>query len=273
MFENCIAGDLFVPLNCDYRVHEGSLRGKQSGRLDVARRPCRPLVRFAAVILFGSFVSGCLATLQGDPDRLYPVQYETDAARQLLPYLEQRYYDPAISEPERLATRNDIITRRMYIIDAQYSVYEAALTREHQEVDFAADAASLGLNTAGTLVPLGSTTRLLGGIAGGITGVKGNYEGDVVIAKTIQIVQLQMRANRDDVSARILQRMSGNTIAYPLSLALSDLEEYYRAGTFTSGLMKATNTVGDKAEAAKTDKENAYVIPIPAHDPATITLT
>jgi hypothetical protein len=101
-----------------------------------------------------------------------------------------------------------------------------------------------------------------------VIGVKGNYEGDVVIAKTIQIVQLQMRANPDDVSARILRRMSGNTIAYPLSLALSDLEEYYRAGTFTSGLMKATNTVGDKAEAAKTDKENAYVIPIPAHDPS-----
>jgi hypothetical protein len=62
-----------------------------------------------------SLLSGCLATLQGDPDRLYPVQYETDAARQLLPYLEQRFYDPAFSGRERQATRNDIIARRMYI--------------------------------------------------------------------------------------------------------------------------------------------------------------
>jgi hypothetical protein len=136
MFGNCIAGGRSVPLNCDYGGHERSIRGNKFGRLVVPRDACGPLVRFAAVILFGSLVSGCLATLQGDPDRLYPVQYETDAARQLLPYLEQRYYDPAISEPERLATRNDIIARRMYIIDAQYSVYEAALTREHQEVDF-----------------------------------------------------------------------------------------------------------------------------------------
>jgi hypothetical protein len=76
-------------------------------------------VRFAVVILFGSLLSGCLAALQGDPDRLYPVQYETDAARQLLPYLEQRYYDPAFSERERQATRNDIIARRMYIKSKQ----------------------------------------------------------------------------------------------------------------------------------------------------------
>jgi hypothetical protein len=108
MFGNCIDGGLFVPLNCDYyRVHEPSIRGEQSGWLDVLYSASRPLVR--------SLLSGCLATLQGDPDRLYPVQYETDAARQLLPYLEQRYYDPAFSGRERQATRNDIIARRMYI--------------------------------------------------------------------------------------------------------------------------------------------------------------
>jgi hypothetical protein len=106
-------------------------------------------VRFAAVILFGSFVSGCLATLQGDPTRLYPVQYEMDVARQILPDLERQYYD-AGSEPLRQAIRNDIIARRMYIVNVQYSDYEANLTRENQEVNFAADAASLGLNTAGT---------------------------------------------------------------------------------------------------------------------------
>jgi hypothetical protein len=252
MFGDCIAEDLCV--------HEGSLRRNKSGRLDVPRGACGPVVRFAAVILFGSLVSGCLATLQGDPDRLYPVQYETDAARQLLPYLEQRYYDPAISEPERLATRNDIIARRMYIIDAQYSVYEAALTREHQEVDFAADAASLGLNTAGTLVAPASTTRLLGGIAGGIIGVKGNYESDIVIAKTVQIIQAQMRANRDIVATRILKNMGQSTAAYPLSLALTDLEAYYRAGTLTAGLIQAANVVGTNAVQVEESKPDTVIL-------------
>jgi hypothetical protein len=260
MFDNRIAGELSVPLNCGYHVHEGSLRGKQSGRLEVPRGAFRALVRFAAVILFGSLVSGCLATLQGDPDRLYPVQYETDAARQLLPYLEQRYYDPAISESERLATRNDIIARRMYIIDAQYSVYEAALTREHQEVNFAADAASLGLNTAGTLVTPASTTRLLGGIAGGIIGIKGNYESDIVIAKTVQIIQAQMRANRDIVAARLLRNMGQSTSAYPLSLALTDLEDYYRAGTLTAGLIKAADIVGANAQKVEAIKPDTVIL-------------
>lgn len=176
------------------------------------------------------------ATLQGDPTRLYPVQYEMDVARQILPDLERQYYD-AGSEPLRQAIRNDIIARRMYIINVQYSDYEANLTRENQEVNFAADAASLGLNTAGTLVPLGSTTKLLGGIAGGINGIKGNYESDIVIAKTVQIIQAQMRANRDIVATRILKNMGQSTAAYPLSLALTDLEDFYRAGTLTPGLI------------------------------------
>lgn len=259
MFDNCIAGGTFVPLNCDYLVHERSLKDNKSGRSAVPHNACGILARFAAVILLGSLVSGCFATLQGDPDRLYPVQYETEVARQILPDLERQYYD-AGSEPARQSIRNDIIARRMYIIDAQYSVYEANLTREHQEVSFAADAASVGLNTAGTLVAPAATTRLLGGIAGAVIGVKGNYESDIVIAKTVQIIQAQMRSNRDNVAGRLLRNMGQSTSAYPLALALTDLEAYYRAGTLTAGIIQAADIVGQNALIVEASKPDTVIL-------------
>jgi hypothetical protein len=154
----------------------------------------------------------------------------------------------------------------MYIIDIEYSAYEEGLTREHQEETFAADAAAIGLNTAGTLVTPAKTTKLLSGLAGAVTGVKGVYESDVVIAKTIQIIQAQMRANRFDVARNILIRMRENSSIYPLSLALVDLEEYYRAGTVTAGLIKAADTVGKEVATKKDEKDNAIVISKPAND-------
>jgi hypothetical protein len=209
------------------------------------RSGCALLGRIAAVIIFGSTVSGCLATLQ-DPDRLYSVQQETDIARQILPTLETQYYQTA-NESDRQSIRNDIIARRMYVIDTNYSAYEAEFGWQNQGFGFAADTASLGLNTAGTLVPVAATTRLLGGIAGAVTGVKGNYQADLLAAKTGQIIQSQMRANRDQVAAEIIQKMGQPTATYPLSLALTDLENYYRAGTITSGLIKAADIVGTNA--------------------------
>jgi hypothetical protein len=49
-------------------------------------------------------------------------------------------------------------------------------------------------------------TKILSGIAGGVTGVKGVYQSDIIIAKTIQVAQTQMQANRDLILARILKK-------------------------------------------------------------------
>ena len=165
-----------------------------------------------------------------------------------------------MTEPERQSIRNDIIARRKYVIDANYSAYEAEFGWQNQGFGFAADTASLGLNTAGTLVPISSTTRLLGGIAGAVTGVKGNYQADLLAAKTGQIIQSQMRANRDIVAARILRNMGQSTAVYPLSLAYSDLEDLFRAGTLTSGLINAADVVGVNAQNAEALKPDTIIL-------------
>jgi hypothetical protein len=186
------------------------------------------------------------------------------AIRESMPDLQQQFLAqlPTMSPANARAFRNEIIAQRMYAIDVQYSEYEAALTRERQEIGFAALSTAEGLNVAGTLITDGVTRGVLSGLAGGVTAIKGHYESDILLAKTVEIIQKQMRANRQFVAAHILTRMNQDIVDYPLAAALSDIEEYYRAGTLTSGIVAASTTVGVEERNAQDDKQTAALIPV-----------
>ena len=123
------------------------------------------------IISVSIFLCGCTATLQ-DPDRLYTVQQETETARRQLPDLEYQYSGLTSNPYSQRLIRNEIISTRMYIIDANYSQYEANFGRQNAQLGFAADSVSQGLNTAGALFVVVPTVRILSGVAGGITGIK-----------------------------------------------------------------------------------------------------
>ena len=224
----------------------------------------RRAVRIGVRIFLLGCISGC-ASVQGGPDRLYSVDEEVSTARALLegtdttPSLVTQYYAVSLASPtgeaERKALRNEIIARRMYVIDVEYSQYEANLTSERQKAGFAATTAAAGLGVASSLTEPVRSAQILSGVAAGILGAKGAYDSEVVIAKTLQIVQGYMRAARDTVAARqILPRLNDSTVVYPLSAALHDLEDYYRAGTFTAGLIPALRDSGGAADDAANEK-------------------
>lgn len=198
-------------------------------------------------------LGGC-ETTAGGPNRLYTVSEEVTQARDdFLPPLLDRYY-AATSDPERIFYRNEYIARRMYIIDVEYSAYEAALTSERQMFGMGADVTAAALNTVGALSTPGLTARAMNGAAGFVSATTGFYDKDLIIAKTIQLVEAQMRAQRDTVAQTILKGRTQSSATYPLSAALSDLEDYYRAGTFNSGLIQATKDAGNAAQKAAADK-------------------
>jgi hypothetical protein len=198
-------------------------------------------------------LGGC-ETTAGGPNRLYTVGEEVTQARDdFLPPLLDHYY-AATSDPERIFYRNEYIARRMYIIDVEYSAYEAALTSERQMFGMAADVTAAALNTVGALSTPGLTARAMNGAAGFVNATTGFYDKDLIIAKTIQIVEAQMRAQRDTVAQTILRGRAQSSVTYPLSAALSDLEDYYRAGTFNSGLIQASADAGIAEQSAAADK-------------------
>ena len=157
----------------------------------------------------------------------------------------------------------------MYAIDIQYTAYEAALTKERQNVGFGATVATLGLTTASGLLTPVVTKNVLTGLAGFVTGSRAAYDNDVLLAHSVQWIQSQMRTQRTIVGQRILRGTKLPTIDYSLAAALTDLEDYYRAGTFTAGLLGTSEALGAEArfiEATKGDRIEVAFSPTPAAD-------
>jgi hypothetical protein len=214
-------------------------------------------VAVVGFVLAGVFLSGC-ETFRGGPKRIYTVAEEVANARDSLPTIATSY-DLATNDNDRIRYRNDYIARRMYIIDAEFTEFETALTRERGEFGFTTALVTQGLTTAGAVFTPANTVRTLSALAGGVNASRGFYDSELLVNKTIQIVQAQMEAKRDEVAARIFGKVDYLPRTYPLSAALHDLEDYYRAGTLTAGLIKATTEAGLAAKDASEKKENAMI--------------
>lgn len=154
----------------------------------------------------------------------------------------------------------------MYAIDVNYDVYENNLTREMQNLNFAATVANIALTAVASQITPPGTKDILTATAAGLTGAKAAYDKEVLIQRTIQIIQSQMRANRDRVARRILQRLNASADEYPLMMAWIDLQAYYKAGTFTDGLVEAGHTVGTQALAAADERNFVTIEGIAAND-------
>jgi peptidoglycan hydrolase-like protein with peptidoglycan-binding domain len=214
----------------------------------------------AAVLAVGMGLSGC-QTVRGGPDRLYSIEEERSDARDgVLPRALAGYYAHDSSEGERMFFRNEYLARRMYIIDLEYTQYEGALTRERQQFGFGSAVVAQGLSAAGAVFTPASTVRVLSALTSGVNASRGFYDSELLLTKTVQIAQGHMRAQRDRIASEILLQRQKSIVAYPLSAALQDLEEYYRAGTITAGLIEAVGTAGDEAQVAAGVKAEAQGI-------------
>ena len=215
----------------------------------------RLLVRatdFVATLIAASALAACA---QGpvpsfrQPARLFDVAEEQDYVKRLLAHPDS----VAITKEQR----NSEIALRMYAVDLNYTRYEAQLTHETQGINLASTVVNLGLTGAASVIPAGQTTKVLSAIATGLTGASAAYDKEVLLAHSIQNVQTQMRANRSDVAARIFANMRCPVRVYPMGMALSDLEAYYRAGTMTGGLVGVANTVNRAEYDARAKKDSA----------------
>jgi len=213
-------------------------------------------------ILIMPLLMGCtIASNQLGPER--PITIDDDLAW-LRPQIESNIITFYQARPaDRAALRNEIITARMYIADIEYHRYEARLTREMQGEGLLATATSLGLTTTASLIPVAQTSRLLSGIATGVTGLDKAYDEKQLLSNTMQALQTQMRADRKAWAAEIQAKMVGSDkttptpiAQYTLAMALSDADSYYQAGTIASALIGLSKTVANaesNAAQAKAD--------------------
>jgi hypothetical protein len=200
-------------------------------------------------------LAGCIPSTR-TPERLYPVVDEMNVVRATQEELVRQYNMYVFSAPAQAKLiRNEIVAQRMYAIDVQYTQYETALTREGQEVGFGALTTAGALGTASTLFTPVVTKSVLSGLSTAVLATKGYYDSEILIAQTIRTIQKQMRASRNLIAANISTKVVQSVTEYPLSAALSDLEDYYSAGTLTTGVIDTSTTVGIREADTKEIKQ------------------
>ena len=211
-----------------------------------------------ASLLIALLTSGCLASVDGGPTRLFSVAEESAVARVRLVDGESAYFGRSA---QTLANRNEIIASRMRAIDSNYYEFEASLIRERQQLGFLSSIVSIGLSGAVPLVYAEGTKNILGAASSGLQGATKAFSDEVLFQKTVQVLATQMRARRDGVAADIVVKMRTLTLEeYPLPMALGDVDEYYAAGTIAGALIEIQKTVSEEAKGAEAKKIAAVTV-------------
>ena len=158
-----------------------------------------------------------------------------------------------VSEQE--TCRNQFVAARMYAVDLQFSQFEEDLFRQTRETGFGTTLATLGLTTTGAFVS-GGASQVLSGIAAFIIGGREAFQKEVLAERTLIAIHTSMRANRARVGVRLRLGLQKEIKDYPLGVALSDVNDYYDAGTILGALVGITESVGTEAEKQSQRLEN-----------------
>jgi hypothetical protein len=156
----------------------------------------------------------------------------------------------ALKDPTT-TSRNNFITERMAAIDLEYSVYYGKLTNEAQVGNASADIIALLFSTGATGFASAATKTALAAGATIANGTKTAINQDVLIANTIQILQSTMETSRTSIGSRITANLSCLPASYTVWQGLTDLEDYYRAGTLAGALEALAATTGNNAQQTK----------------------
>lgn len=191
-------------------------------------------------------LTGCASSSGGFPERSDDEGADREALATKYASATRITEHYKLEEAKRRDDRDDVVNGRMALIDLNYKAFVREFVLEKQEADTATDIAVIGLGTAGAVISPSSTTRVLAGIAGGITGAKASFDKNFYFEQTAKALYTAMNAQRKEVRARILDGLTVDAVRYPLSQALADLDDYYFAGTFLGAIQAIQRDAGVK---------------------------
>ena len=144
--------------------------------------------------------------------------------------------------------RDKIVQARMVSIDAQYREFRQWFYGEARWGGFGATVISLALTGTASLsgIPQ-STARALSAIATGLTGTRAAYDKEVLADRAANAIETSMDAARAAVAVRIRSGLTQPPDKYPVAEALSDLEDYYSAGTLLGAFTNISTLTGVQA--------------------------
>ena len=159
-----------------------------------------------------------------------------------------------------VAVRNQVLQRRLIMIDAAYGEFVSTLRRQKTMTDLATSLAGLAIGVAGTLTDgvaakthyAAAGTLLAGGTA--VVNQTLYYE------QTVIALVAAMDANRAAVRVNILKGMNQNLANYAPDDAYADLQTYERAGTLLAAIGYIQATAKQAKDAADEDIRNIVAL-------------
>ena len=203
-------------------------------------------------------LNGC-ATISGYPDRSYDLKAELAALDQYhLPDIIN-IYNAKTQEKDKKDYRDEVVNARLRAIDLHFGIFEQEVARENIIGNVAVDWAVLALGGATALSPSSTAKSIMGGISGGLTGAKGSVDKNVFYNKTMPVLLAEMEALRKEVLVRIREGLMKSTSDYPLTQALIDLDDYYKAGTIPGALIGIAATAGQTIKEKEKELRGIYL--------------
>jgi len=213
------------------------------------------------VLTTTNILAGC-ATIRygGAPEPSFDVDKDLEQlAKQFEPgeAISEFYKAPSV------AARNKFITGRVTMMNIRYIQFIRGLTTDKQLLDTATAMLTLGLNIAGASIPAASTKTVLAAIAAGVGGSKEVVDKNYYFDKTIPALVSQMNAERKKALIPLLIGAKTTSLDdYGFEQAVTDLNDYFLAGTFTGAIQGIQ--VDSAAKAQRQDDIIATLTPLTA---------
>jgi hypothetical protein len=215
--------------------------------------------RMLAVAMAG-LIAGCSAIRYGGaPEPSFDVDKDLEQlAKQFEPAASiSEFYKVQDSEKDEIKVenaRNKFITGRITMMNIRYIQFVRSLTSEKELLDTAVALLTLGLNIAGASVAASSTKTVLAAISAGVIGSKEAIEKNYFFDKTIPALVSQMNAERKKALVPLLIGSKHTMADYPFAYAVTDLNDYYFAGTFAGAIQ------GIQVDAAAKEQQQDAII-------------
>ena len=161
--------------------------------------------------------------------------------------------------------RDAVIYARLEVIDIYYYDFESHLVGSYDGLTLGSDLTTLILNGLGATTGSAATKAALAAASAGVIGANAAVNTDVFYRKTLPALVAQMRASRQTALIAIKSGLNKSVLQYSLDEGLTDINEYYVAGTLPSAVSQITSKAG--AEKASADSQLAalrnvkYVLP------------
>jgi len=202
------------------------------------------------LLLCGLSLTGCSSFKGGMPT----VPFNT---KEDLGYIKEQMSSSAsvktFYDSPSVQTRNKFVASRLFMTNLEYLKFIKGMSANETQINSASDILVLSLDIASVaFTPVGTKT-LLSSISAITGGSRLSINKNAYPEKTMSALIAAMNAERKEVLKRIIRGTKQDLNNYTFEQALSDLNDYYLAGTFYGALTAIQRDASVKEHEADTD--------------------